>query len=423
MIRVLTVTPLPRSVLGGIEEYAYSIVNELRNIGYDVFIATSKFKPRRDSGVSESNTDETDLQTTYINSSMMMQRPVPTPGSVFALIRLISLVRKSDIIHIHMPYPFIESYVSFLATLAKKRIIVTYHMDAHLDFHKDNDNKKEEGKESNSLRNKIFEKAYFHFSSKHPLRRGTAICSNTRAYALDSPILSNFLDKLYVIYQGINRRLYESMDNERAKRVRSQFLQDNYEYIVCFVGRLVPYKGIPFLLDAIKIINKTTNLKIHFVIGGNGPDKLRLIKQSQSLGLKNVSFIGYVDDKELFNLFRASHLVVSPSISRLESTPISLLSALMSGTPVVGTSIGGTGETIPDGVNAKIIPPKDSNKLAKAIMDLLQETQHKNIDEKSFLVPLRFWSHVARDYATLFEKVRSSSFSADAVDFRSKAFT
>ena len=110
-----------------------------------------------------------------------------------------------------------------------------------------------------------------------------------------------------------------------------------------------------------------------FIIGGDGPQKEYLIELVKSYNLKNIVFTGHVKDEDLFNLFAASDPVVSPSISELESTPISLLSALAVNTPVIGTSIGGTAETIPDdGITGSIVPIKDSKLLAETIKSMLE---------------------------------------------------
>lgn len=407
LIRILTFVPLPRSPRGGggTEEYAYSLMDELRNDGgFEVSVVTSGVKDSEpNSGLLHSMRDRS---TTCINSSIILQRPVPKLSSFFVLLKLIRLIQKSDLVHIHMPYPFIESYVSFLTNVTGKRLVVTYHMDAHLDSEKTTHH-------DICLRDKIIEKAYFLISSRSALKRASIICSNTRAYALDSPVLIKFMDKVHVIYQGINEHLFRCVDNERANQLRLNLLQDKYEFIVSFVGRLVPYKGISFLLDAISIINETTDLKIHFVIGGTGREKSRLVELSQRLGLRNVSFIGYVKDADLFNLYTASDIVVSPSISPLESTPISLLSALSCGTPVIGTSIGGTEETIPnDGKRAEIIAPKNAKEIALSISRLLQANNNNNnkyatfsLGEKKPLIKLRFWSNVATDYGNLFSRL------------------
>lgn len=397
-------TPLPRTVLGGIEEYAYSVVDEMRKEGLDLSIITSRVS---NSKIGKGQEIEHDPQINHIDSSMLFQRPVPRLRSIPTIVKLISKISRASLVHIHMPYPFIESYVSFFAKLLGKKIVITYHMDAKMDSEEERNRLDRKGK--GLLLKRIIENAYYLFSSKYPLEWCSAICSNTKAYALDSPFLSNekFLKKVHVIYQGIKRELYESIDDDRAKQIRDGYLQGKSKFLVSFVGRLVPYKGIPFLLEAIQIVNKRTDLRIQYVIGGTGPEKSKLEEQARSLALDNVIFVGYVADNDLFNLFRASDLVVSPSISALESTPISLLSSLMAGTPVIGTSIGGTAETIPHGVTGRIIPPKDSDALASAMIDLLTEAEIREIGEKKPLIPLRYWRHVAREYSTLFDKLLS----------------
>jgi glycosyltransferase involved in cell wall biosynthesis len=168
--------------------------------------------------------------------------------------------------------------------------------------------------------------------------------------------------------------------------------------MVTFVGRLVPYKGLAYLIEAIYILKDRHD--ILFVIGGCGPEKDTLMNIAKSCGLGNIKFVGFVPDETLFNLFAASDVVVSPSISNLESTPISLLCALSTGTPVIGTEVGGTRETIPnDGSLGTIIPPRDSKKLAEAIIKM---TGIKGtVKPEKYL--LRFWSDVADDYLKIID--------------------
>ena len=150
-----------------------------------------------------------------------------------------------------------------------------------------------------------------------------------------------------------------------------------------------------------RLLTAALILRVFFVIGGKGPELDKLVNQTQTLGLKNVAFIGFVADAHLCSLFRASDIVVSPSVSALESTPISLLCSLMCGTPVIGTNIGGTEETIPNGEYARIVNPQDSEGLAEAIINLLQGGQPV-LSNKGPLIALRFWSHVATDYDGVF---------------------
>jgi glycosyltransferase involved in cell wall biosynthesis len=140
------------------------------------------------------------------------------------------------------------------------------------------------------------------------------------------------------------------------------------------------------------------------VIAGEGPQKQFLMELVREHNLTNVIFPGFISDEDLFNLLAASDLVVAPSISELESTPITLLSALMVGTPVIGTSIGGTGETIPnDGIRGSIIPIKESKILANTIDAMLSNRENQTRDIVK--IAPRFWSGVTNDYLQIIHDI------------------
>lgn len=376
--KILTFAPMPPTITGGIEEYAYSVITELREQGLNARLITSRFRGNAKSLPA----DDVYL---YILSFILFERPVPI--SLLAFFKVIKAIRESDIIHIHMPYPFLESFAAFISKIFNKKIIVTYHMDAKIDTELTTAKKR--------ILHFIIEKIYIWFSAKWPLVFCDIICTNTKAYAVNSPLLKSYLNKVYVVHQGIRKALYYHLDQRYAQRIRAEYLAQNYSYIVTFVGRLVPYKGLSYLIDAIRLLETK---KVLLIIGGDGPEKGHLIELVKSYNLNNVVFVGYVNDEDLFNLFAASDLVVSPSISELESTPITLLSALAVGTPVIGTSIGGTAETIPnDGITGSIIPIKDSKLLAETIKSMLQQKNQNQNKIKTWPIP-RFWSDVAKEY-------------------------
>lgn len=375
--KILTFCPLPPTITGGIEEYAYSVIEDMKAKGYKVIVVTAKF----DDNVKYPDPKEGYI---YIPSFSLWKRPVPK--NIFMLLKVISEIRSSDIIHIHMPYPLLESFSAVIAKMFQKKVIVTYHADARIDY-------SPTSKRRRTLYSFI-EKVYVWLSARWALSLSDAVCTNTMGYAVTSEVLKDYLHKINVIHQGIKKNLYDYLDYSKARELRSKYANFSYTHIVSFVGRLVPYKGLPYLIEAIDIM-KDDNNDILFVIGGSGPEKDNLLNKVNSYGLSNVKFIGFVPDETLFNLFAASDLVVSPSISNLESTPISLLAALSTGTPVIGTEIGGTGETIPnDGVSGSIIAVCDSKNLAEAIVKMINMKRKGRVGKQA----LRFWSHVADDY-------------------------
>ncbi|HEB37253.1 MAG TPA: glycosyltransferase family 1 protein [Thermoplasmatales archaeon] len=147
-----------------------------------------------------------------------------------------------------------------------------------------------------------------------------------------------------------------------------------------YVGRIVPKKGLHVLLYAMKkVVEKDDEVKLR--IAGKG----RLLPLMKSLSKmldieRNVNFLGYVPDKDLPELYRSSDLLILPSITG-ESFGITLLEAMASGLPVIGTNVGG----VPEIINGcgKIVEPGKPNQLSRAILDLLKDFDRmKELGEK-----------------------------------------
>jgi len=388
-LKIVTFVPMPPIIPGGIEEYAYSVVESLRNQGLDVIVVTSKLRINDDNNNSKYSSGDDGY--VYVQSAMLFKRPIPL--SIFAFFRIFSLIIKSDIIHMHSPYPFLESFAAIVAKLFGKKIVITYHMDTKIDATPRNIIER--------ILYPLIEKSYTLISLHWALLCSDVICTNTLAYAKSSPIIKRHIKKIKVIYQGIRKDRYDFFSKQSAQLIREKYLDQKYSHLVTFIGRLIPYKGLEYLIEAIHLIGRKR--KVLLVIGGDGPQKEYLINLVKKYNLDNVIFVGFVKDEDLFNLIAVSDVFVTPSISMLESAPIMLLSALAVGTPVIGTSIGGTEETIPnDGVNGIIVPPKDSKALAEAIIRIIDNPRDDRI--KITFKP-RFWSDVAKEYAELFYRL------------------
>ena len=84
-----------------------------------------------------------------------------------------------------------------------------------------------------------------------------------------------------------------------------------------------------------------------------------------------VIFAGYVEDEDLPKYYNESDVVVLPSYNRAEGFGMVIIEAQACGTPVIGTTVGGIPYAIKNGESGLLVPPKDSEKLADAIIKIL----------------------------------------------------
>ena len=129
------------------------------------------------------------------------------------------------------------------------------------------------------------------------------------------------------------------------------------------VARLDPQKGLDHLLAAAAAVPGAV-----FVVAGEGPERPRLERLAQELGVADrVRFLGHRSD--VADLLAACDVFVLPSL--FEGLPLSVLEAMAAGKPVIATCVGGTDEAVIDGESGLLVPPADSSALAAAIRKVL----------------------------------------------------
>ncbi|MBM3251444.1 MAG: glycosyltransferase family 4 protein [Candidatus Omnitrophica bacterium] len=141
------------------------------------------------------------------------------------------------------------------------------------------------------------------------------------------------------------------------------------EFIVGVVSRLEPGKGNEFIIKAIpRIVQDVANIKFIFV--GDGNSRHYLEELADSLHVKEkVLFLGSRDD--VYDLLQMFDIVCLASL--YEGMGRVLLEAQAAGRPVVATKIGGIIDVVKDNKTGFLVPPKDVNALAEAIIKLAQD--------------------------------------------------
>jgi glycosyltransferase involved in cell wall biosynthesis len=140
---------------------------------------------------------------------------------------------------------------------------------------------------------------------------------------------------------------------------------------VLFFGRIWEYKGLEYLIRAEPLITaKVPQARI--VIAGTGEDFARY----RTMMVNPDHFIvhnEYVSDEKRAELFRRAAVVVLPYIEASQSFIISI--AYRFGKPVVATTVGGLPEMVDHGRTGFLVPPRDPESLATAIVDLMRNDE------------------------------------------------
>lgn len=113
---------------------------------------------------------------------------------------------------------------------------------------------------------------------------------------------------------------------------------------ILYVGRLSKEKGVELIP---KIAARLP--QYNFTIAGKGPLESQLRKDCANLSLSNVTFIGWIDNSLLCEIYNRAKVCIVPSLS--EAQGVVVLEAMACGTPIVASSVGGIVEMIQDGVN------------------------------------------------------------------------
>ena len=167
-------------------------------------------------------------------------------------------------------------------------------------------------------------------------------------------------EKIKVLYNGINLDFFNyEPDLQREKN------------LILSIGRLVPKKGFPDLLEACALL-KQRKISFRCVIIGQGEQASSLEARNRELGLDGpVCFAGPKTQAEVLpHLKRASLLALPCTVDadgNQDALPTVLLEALGTGCPVVSTTVSGIPEIVDDGKNGLLVPPNNPAALADAI--------------------------------------------------------
>ena len=205
----------------------------------------------------------------------------------------------------------------------------------------------------------------------------------------------------------------------RAARQRVGVPEDTF--MILYVGRIEPLKGLDTLLRAIKYLShqccSLQEITVVIVGGDTGSqgarnaEMRRLLDLRDRLGLQGlVTFLGKRGQEVLPDYYSAADVVVMPSY--YESFGMVALEAMACGTPVVASKVGGLLFTVIDGVTGYHVPSGNALALAQRLEFLKTHPEvRKELGKHAFYIARHYaWSHIGERIEELFRDIiRSSS--------------
>lgn len=177
---------------------------------------------------------------------------------------------------------------------------------------------------------------------------------------------------------------------------------------VVTVARLSPEKGLPFLIDAMKLVRHSVEDAELFIVGGGALEaELKSFTTKRSLQ-DVVHFLGAKPNAEAMAEVAKSAVFVLPSLG--EGLGIVLLEAQALGVPVIGTNVGGIPDVIENEKTGLLVLPADAKSTAEAIARVLTEPSlgdHLANGASGHLAKFD-WDKISERYSYLYKTITNS---------------
>lgn len=335
-MRILHVNKLYAPWIGGIEavvqELAEGLV-QLPDVHCEVLVCQER-------GRAESS-DLNGVHVTRVASSGMMLSMPLAPG--FST-ELQAMASNFDIVHVHTPFPLLM-FPDWNELKAKGiRLVVHHHSDI-----------------VRPLQRAIL--SPFKGLERRFLNAADKIIVTSEGLLKHSLTLTDYQSKCRVIPLSIDLSKVRNISAAERRSIRNRLNLGEADHVVLFVGRLAYYKGVQYLIDAVR------DLDIKVLIAGDGPLRSELVQQIEKENLTDkINVLGKVTDDELASLYSSSDLFVLPSVAPSEAFGLVQLEAMSYGLPVINTELrSGVPSVSRHNETGLTVPPADSRALHDAI--------------------------------------------------------
>lgn len=296
----------------------------------------------------------------YINHNIEIKKVLKYPIGLdirnlilFKNVFIINTI-KPDLIHITTPYPIVNAVVRFFFA-HKYPLVVTVH-----------DARSHSGEVKSNWR-----ALFVDFFQMLLMKKANKIIVHNGK--LKEELITRKIPskKIAVIPHG---------DYSFFTKYRKNLLPE--KNCILFFGRIIKYKGLEYLIKAIPLITKEI-ATVKLIIAGEGK-----FEEYEKLITENISkhievYNQFIPNYRVAELFERAELLILPYIDATQSGPLHIAYAFKK--PVIATNVGALPEVVDSGKTGLLVPPKDVNALAEAIIKLLKDDKlRKEMGENAY---------------------------------------
>jgi len=354
--------------IGGVESYVYNLSRELVEMGYDVSVICANEPNVGDGVVNGIKVKRLGYVGKIANTNITPKLPCAIWKENF------------DVIHTHLPTPWSADWSAIVSKIKNKPLVLTYHNDiVGFGF------------------TKYVAELYNRTMLKAVLKQADRMIVTSKKNLEFSTVLKDYEEKIEVIPPGVDTNRFKPLKIKK---------EENSIFFLSVLDRYHEYKGLSYLLKALKIVKEEIK-DVKLTVGGSGELLDYYRKMAHSLGLeRNVEFAGYIPDERIPYYYNRSSLFALPSTSpQQEGFGIVLLEAMACGIPVVASEIVGVADEVRKENAGFIIPTHDIESLVNAVIAVLKDKKFGKNARK--LAEKYEWGRIAKRIFRIYTAVTS----------------
>jgi len=341
-LRVLMTLTYYLPHISGLTLYTRRIAEGLAGRGVDVRLLTSRYDTKLPAA---ENIGGVEVERSRV--WLRLNKGVVMPGFLW---RCFQASHEADVVNLHLPQIEAAIVALYARLIARKPVYTTYHCDLEL---------------PPGWARTVFTPLIKLSHLLTVLLSNRVIC-NSDDYVQGSRFLRHFRGRITISYPPCARL--------EANGAKPPLELSEGQKLIGFVGRFAEEKGVEYIIEAIPRVLKTYPDAVFAFAGEQNTmgEQVyeRLRPQIEALG-DQVRLLGILEEAELAAFYQRCDLLLLPSVNSTESFGMVQVEAMYGDVPVIAGDIPGVRVPVTVTGMGKLVPPRDADALAEAIVEVL----------------------------------------------------